>query len=171
MEADRPPAEMSNEIREFTASLLAASDSAFRLARSLGRSPEDAADVFQEACARAWTHRDQVRGQWRPWFLTIVYRLASRRSGPGWLPLPRIFDAPSDSWPGSSLPDPTLGQALSLLAPRQRAALLLHYGKDMSIESTAQVLSASIPATKQLLARARGRLRHSYLNLEASNGI
>lgn len=49
-----------------------------RVVLSLALSPSEAADVLQEASLRAWRHRDQRRGEFRPWFLSIAYREARR---------------------------------------------------------------------------------------------
>ena len=149
------------EAAEFEGELVAASSSAIRLARSLGRSPDDAAEVAQEAAIQAWKYRASRRGEWRPWFLSIVYRVARRRTI-SWLPMPLGWDRASASWPGSILPDPYLSQAMSRLPDRQRAALLLYYGEDMSVETVSNILRLSQPATKQLLARARASLRSRY---------
>jgi RNA polymerase sigma-70 factor (ECF subfamily) len=145
---------------------MASAEIAFRLARACGRTPDEAADVLQEAATQAWRYRGTRRGDWRPWFLSIVYRLAHRRRRLGWLPLPLSFDRPSTDWPGLQAPDPNLQKALAALPARQRAALLLYYGQDLSLAAVARVLSASEPATKQLLARARTQLRKRYLELE-----
>lgn len=149
---------------EFERCFLDAGASAVRLARSLGRSPEDSAEVVQEAAMQAWRYRDGLRGEWRPWFLSIVYRMAKRRN-PVWLPLPFGWDRAGSTWPGQSEPDPMLAQALSRLPARQRAAVWLRYGEDMAIDDVAHVLETTPTAAKQLLARARGGLRERYEGL------
>jgi RNA polymerase sigma-70 factor (TIGR02960 family) len=51
--------------------------------------------------------------------------------------------------------------ALQRLAPRQRAALLLHDVLDFSHRETAEVLAVSLPAVNSLLSRARETVRAS----------
>src|ERR1017187_5658995 len=48
--------------------LVDAFEAALKVVRSLGFSPSDVADVLQQASIRAWRHRDQRRGDFRPWF-------------------------------------------------------------------------------------------------------
>ena len=49
-------------------------------------------------------------------------------------------------------------------ARRQRLALSLRYGADLSTAGVAQVMRISEPAAKQLLARARESLRQALAN-------
>jgi len=158
---------VTEEHNAFAAELSGAAEIAFRLARSCARDRDEAADILQEAALRAWKYRRSRRGEWRPWFLSIVYRLASRRRALPWLPLPRTFDTASGEWPGLHIPDPYLAIALSELPMRQRQALLLHYAEDLGIAEIAEVMSSSEAAAKQLLARARDRLRQRYYELDA----
>ena len=131
--------------------------SAFLLARRLGCSSDDALDAVQDAAEQAWRYRDTRHGPFRPWFLAIVYRAATRprlRS----LPLPAAW-RPRESPEPVSEHDPELLSALGRLPVRQRAALWLRYCEDMSTADVARVLRATETATKQLLLRARGSLR------------
>ena len=155
------PATVEMDEIQFERELVTTSDAAIRLARSLGRSPEDAADVVQDAAAQAWRYRSTLRGEWKPWFLSIVYRQAKRRT-PEWLPLPASWDKPSHDWPGSAPGDDILKAAIGDLPSRQRAALVLYYAEDMKIEAVAHVLGVSEAATKQLLSRARTSLKERY---------
>ena len=72
--------------------LVDASEAALRVVRSLGLSPSDVADVLQEASIRAWRHRDQRRGEFKPWFIAIAYREA-RRPRRRWMTLPAFWTA------------------------------------------------------------------------------
>ena len=131
--------------------------SAFLLARHLGRSTEEAMDVVQDSALRAWKYRHKRTGDFRPWFLAIVFRQAHRRSAT-WLPLPATWDAPGPDAVTSPM-DPELIRALRQLPPRQRAALWLRYCDDMSIEDVARIIACSEAAAKQLLMRGRDALR------------
>jgi RNA polymerase sigma factor (sigma-70 family) len=131
--------------------------SAFLLARQVGRSTDEAADIVQEAALRAWRYRASRKGDFRPWFLAIVYRL-SRSPIPDWVPLPRGWDRPGPAAVASAL-DPELVAAMRELSTRQRAALWLRYCDDLSVGDVARIIGCSEPAAKQLLVRGRDALR------------
>ncbi len=146
-----------DEASVFEADLLAAGRGALKLALSLGRTPDEAADVVQDAALQAWRYRKSRRGDWKPWFLTIVYRTARRRGG-RWLTSPAFWQ-PSGDWPPDTSDEPGLASALRQLPPRQRTALWLRYGEDMSTRTVAEVMGISEAAAKQMLSRSRSSLR------------
>jgi RNA polymerase sigma-70 factor, ECF subfamily len=147
----------ANAAEEFENAFRKASRSAFLLARQLGRSAEDARDIVQEAATRAWRYRGGRRGEFRPWFLAIVYRVA-RRPPLDWLPLPTSWDRPVPPGIDSHM-DPDLLAALQTLPTRQRAALWLRYCEDLSIGDVARIMRLRESAAKQLLFRGRAALR------------
>jgi RNA polymerase sigma factor (sigma-70 family) len=62
---------------KFEAVVLVHLPSAYNLARWLVRSPNDADDVVQDACLRAYQHFEEFRGtDARPWLLAIVRNAA-----------------------------------------------------------------------------------------------
>jgi RNA polymerase sigma-70 factor (ECF subfamily) len=136
--------------------------SAFLLARQLGRSTEEASDIVQEAAMRAWRYRATRTGDFKPWFLTIVYRQARRHRLLEWLPLPDGWDGPAPPPVSSSL-DPDLLTALRRLPGRQRTALWLHYCDDLAVVDVARILGCTEAAAKQLLLRGRTELRKRLL--------
>jgi DNA-directed RNA polymerase specialized sigma24 family protein len=146
-----------DERSEFEALFSEVRRSAFLLARHLGRDTEAATDIVQEAALRAWRYRASRTGEFRPWFLSIVYRLC-RGPVPEWLPLPRAWDRAAPD-PIESAMDVDLLVALRTLPPRQRAALWLRYCDDLAIADVARILHCSDAAAKQLLLRAREALR------------
>jgi DNA-directed RNA polymerase specialized sigma24 family protein len=150
--------------REFELEFRQASRSAFLLARHLGRDTDAAKDVVQEAALRAWRYRSSRTGDFRPWFLAIVYRLC-RGPMPEWLPLPRAWDRAAPD-PIESSMDPELLGALRTLPPRQRAALWLRYCDDLATADVARILHCSETAAKQLLLRARDSLRERLTQQE-----
>jgi RNA polymerase sigma-70 factor (ECF subfamily) len=162
--AERPEA-----AEEFTRELLAASAGAFRLARQLGRSPEEAADVVQDAAILAWRYRRTLRGLFRPWFLRIVHRVASRPRL-SWVTVPVFFRAPKTSVTASAL-DPELAAALNRIPRRQRVALWLRYGEDMNTEDGASVMRLKPTAFKQLVARGRESLRRELGDSSEEAGL
>lgn len=155
-------------IADFEASLAATSLPAIRLARSLGISAEDAADVVQQAALQAWRYRDTRRGEFKPWFMTIVCRVAKRNRP--WVTLP-VFWQHTSAWPSEAGGEVDLASALKKLSRNQRAALWLRYGEDLTISDVAMVLGVRETAAKQLLFRARTALRNELKSLgwEISN--
>jgi DNA-directed RNA polymerase specialized sigma24 family protein len=140
------------------------SRSAFLLARHLGRDTDAARDVVQEAALRAWRYRSSRTGEFRPWFLAIVYRVC-RGPVPEWMPLPRAWDRAAPD-PIESAMDAELLEALRALPPRQRAALWLRYCDDLATADVARILHCSETAAKQLLLRARDSLRERLTKQE-----
>ncbi len=153
---EQPVAE-ADARRDFEADFGPVSRSAFLLARHLGKDTEAAGDVVQEAALRAWRYRSSRTGDFRPWFLSIVYRL-SRSPLPSWLPIPASWDRPAPDPIATSI-DPQLVAALRELPGRQRAALWLRYCDDLTVGDVARIIGCSEPAAKQLLLRAREALR------------
>jgi RNA polymerase sigma-70 factor (ECF subfamily) len=158
-DAGRTPsvALISDELRQFETAFRQVSRSAFLLARQLGRNIEEAEDIVQEAALRGWRYRSTRTGDFRPWFLSIVYRL-SRRRMPAWMPLPAGWDPPAPDSVRSEI-DPELVAAIRLLPYRQRAALWLRYIDDLAVADVARVIGCSDNAAKQLLLRGREALR------------
>jgi RNA polymerase sigma-70 factor, ECF subfamily len=150
--------------RDFELQFGLVSRSAFLLARHLGRDTDAARDVVQDAALRAWRYRSSRTGDFRPWFLAIVYRLC-RGPVPEWLPLPRAWDRAAPD-PFDSAVDPDLLAALRALPPRQRAALWLRYCDDLTTADVASILHCSETAAKQLLLRARDSLRERLIQQE-----
>jgi RNA polymerase sigma factor (sigma-70 family) len=147
----------SDDRRDFEASFKQVGRSAFLLARQLGRSSDESMDIVQEAALRGWRYRSTRTGEFRPWFLAIVYRLSCRRT-PSWLPLPASWDRPATDTFSSAI-DPQLVAALRELPMRQRAALWLRYCDDLSVADVARIMRCSDTAAKQLLLRGRDGLR------------
>jgi DNA-directed RNA polymerase specialized sigma24 family protein len=143
---------------------------AFRLARFLGRSPEDAADVVQEAAILAWRYRATLRGEWRPWFLAIVRRVAHRRQSRwplipwSWQPEPSGNET---DWLGPS----EVQVAMAKLPRRQRAAVWLRYGQDLAYRDVGVVMGLREAAAKQLVARARAALRQELGKLQGAGDV
>lgn len=148
---------LSDDPRQFETAFRQVSRSAFLLARQLGRSTEEAMDIVQEAALRGWRYRSTRTGEFRPWFLAIVYRL-SRRRIPEWLPLPSGWDPPAPESLRSEI-DPEMVAALRVLPSRQRSALWLRYVDDLAVSDVARIMGCSETAAKQLLLRGRDALR------------
>lgn len=140
--------------------------------RMLG-SRADAEDVLQDAYLR-W-HRavwDDLRSP-EAWLVTTVTRLCIDRLralrterehyvGP-WLPEPLIGEATTPAADAQAELSSSLSIAflvvLEQLSPDERAAFLLHEVFDSEYAEIAQILGKSEPACRQIVSRARKRVR------------
>jgi RNA polymerase sigma-70 factor, ECF subfamily len=155
-------------------------DAAYNLARWLTRNDQDAQDVTQEACLRAFRFFDGYQGgNMRAWLLTIVrntcYTWLHQNRGPG---SDEVFDEEIHSADDSGGASPeiqalagadreTLRRALEELPDVFREVLVLREFEGMSYKEIADVSSVSLGTVMSRLARARTRLR---LALGASLG-
>ena len=157
-------------------------DAAYNLARWLTRDDQDAQDVAQEACLRAFRFFDGYQGgNMRAWLLTIVrntcYTWLHRNRESGSV---EVFDEEIHSSESSGGADPeiqalasadkeTLQHALEELPDVFREALVLRELEGMSYKEIADVTAVSLGTVMSRLARARTRLRQS-LSVELSRG-
>ncbi len=125
--------------------------------------PHDADDVVQDAAERAWLKRhtfDPSRGGVRPWLLAIVADRARqrwRRPAPVWDELHPDALVVTDAGPTAT----DLGRAVTRLAPRQRAAVVLHYYVDLPVAEVAAVMECSEGTVKSTLHDARAALERT----------
>ena len=149
-------------------------DAAYSLARWLTRNDQDAQDVTQEACLRAFRFFDGYQGgNIRAWLLTIV-----RNTCYTWLHQNRVansaevFDEEIHGEDSSGCADPemqalasadkeTLRRALEELPDVFREALVLRELEGLSYREIAEVTSVSLGTVMSRLARGRTRLRES----------
>jgi RNA polymerase sigma factor (sigma-70 family) len=149
-------------------------DAAYSLARWLTRNDQDAQDVTQEACLRAFRFFDGYQGgNMRSWMLTIV-----RNTCYTWLHQNRrgdsteLFNEEIHSPESSGGKDPeiqllagadkeTLHRALQELPDAFREALVLREIEGMSYKEIADITSVSLGTVMSRLARARTRLRQT----------
>ena len=150
-------------------------DAAYNLARWLTRSDQDAQDVTQEACLRAFRFFDGYQGgNMRAWFLTIVrntcYTWLHQNRAPGGSD--EVFDEEIHSTDESGGASPeiqalagadreTLRRALEELPAVFREVLVLRELEGMSYKEIADVSSVSLGTVMSRLARARTRLRQA----------
>ena len=143
-------------------------------------SKADAEDMVQEAYLR-WHQApaDEIRSP-EAWLVTVVTRLcidrlrsaaAERETYPGmWLPEPLFGESPS--------PDEQLELASNLsmafmillerLAPAERAAFLLRDVFDCPYSEIARIIGKNEAACRQIVSRARDRVRRDQPRFEAS---
>ena len=147
--------------------------------RMLG-SVEDAEDLVQE-CYLRWHEADpEVVQNPEAWLVSVITRLSidrlrrastERAAYEGhWLPepLPTAYTASPDRRAelASDLSMAFL-VLLERLAPEERAAFLLRDVFDVSYAEIARVLERSEPGTRQLVHRARGRVRRDPARFQA----
>ena len=147
-------------------------DAAYNLARWLTRNDQDARDVAQEAMLRAFRFFDGLRGEAKPWLLTLV-----RNSCMTWLKANRpaelaVMDpaAPELQLVDGDSPETLalraldrrmLNEALAALPAHFREALILRELEDLAYKDIARITGAPIGTVMSRLSRARRLLAES----------
>src|SRR5215510_3159940 len=154
----------------------------FGLAYRMLGSKADAEDMVQEAYLR-WHQApaDEIRSP-EAWLVTVVTRLcidrlrsaaAERETYPGnWLPEPLFVESPPSPEEQVELAS-NLSMAfmilLERLAPAERAAFLLRDVFDCPYPEIARIIGKSETACRQIVSRARERVRRDQARFEASD--
>lgn len=133
---------------------------------------EEAVDVAQEAFARAFQHWRKVSVMDRPgaWVQRVASNLAIsfRRRRRFW---PGTGDAPGGEETEQRVEDELLlVEALQVLTPAQRAAVVLRYYADQSVEQAARALGKRPGTIRALTAQGMGRLREHFARGGRPNG-
>jgi RNA polymerase sigma-70 factor (ECF subfamily) len=138
--------------------------------RMLG-DPTLAEDAAQETFLRAYTGLDRYDSARpiRTWLLSIAAHhcidALRRRARLAWLPLGERPLAEPAAGPEAALlqseTEAELRRSLDGLKPQERAAIVLRYWYDLSLEEIAEVTKASLDAVRTRLYRARRRLAAS----------
>ena len=136
--------------------------SLYGLAVSITGNLADAEDAYQDALEQAWRRWEQLRAPESPraWLATICARsaLRNRRLRVRWLA--RHVDVEKADNLGTVMRwDPSLGRALTLLTPRQRAVVALHYGHGYSLDEVGTLIGCSGGTVRSHLNRALEHLR------------
>ena len=158
--------------RRFEQSVLPHLNAAYNLARWLTRNDHDAQDVVQEAVLRAYRFFDGLRGEAKPWLLTIV-----RNSCFTWLQANRPADTVAfndsiaellpaeDEGPEAqamrNCDRRTLNAAIATLPVQFREVLILRELEDLSYKDIARIADVPIGTVMSRLARARRLLAES----------
>src|SRR5262250_250629 len=153
-------------------------DAAYNLARWLTRNNQDAEDVTQEACLRAFKYWKGFSGRdSRSWLLAIVrntfYSWLRQRSDQPVLTEDGGMDGTADSSPDPestlirNVDRNTLRAALEDLAVEFREAIVLREMEGLSYKEIADIAGVPIGTVMSRLARARKRLQF-YLAKTAS---
>ena len=149
----------------------------FSIAYRMLGSASEAEDVVQDAWLRARQDEHADIRSARAYLTTIVTRLCidhlrsaerTRMEYPGpWLPEP-LAEPNQDSVELASSLTTAFLVLLEQLAPTERAVFLLREVFDLDFDDIARSVGKSEANTRQILARARGRLRESRPRFTAS---
>jgi RNA polymerase sigma-70 factor (ECF subfamily) len=160
-----------SKTRRFERLMLPHVKAAYNLAWWLLRNEQDAEDVVQEACLRAYTHLDRFRGEdGRAWLLTIV-----RNESYDWLDRNRRrehtvsldqtqIDLPSENDNPEllmmrSIDLRLLHEGLENLPLEYREVLVLRELEELSYREIAQIATIPLGTVMSRLARGRKRLQ------------
>ena len=130
----------------------------YRYARHLTRSPWDAEDLAQESLARAFVIMGQTRTpppNPRAWLFRVASNVWIDRIRQAQRELPPPAD-PAHVDPRAARE--AAGTLLGLLAPQERAAVVLKDAFDLSLDEIAGVLTTTTGAVKAALHRGRTKL-------------
>ena len=152
------------ELADFSAFYERTYPLAYRTALAICGDPGLAADVTQDAYLSAYRERERFRGEAPAgaWLHRIVVRAALaglRHRRVIWLG-PAELSADETSWSAPDAIAPLdLRRALDVLAPTQRAAIVLRYYHGLDYAAIASILDTSAGNVGSLLSRALDRLR------------
>ena len=129
--------------------------------RMLGDADE-AQDLVQEALLRGYLGLSQLRdaerfGAWLVGIAMNLARMTLRRRAAYERALVRVAAVPAEEEDRDTLA--VVREAVELLPPRERDAVVLHYVDGLACEEIAEVLDSSPGAVRVRLHRARARLR------------
>lgn len=153
----------------FTQLMLAHEPTLSRVAMSLLKNPEDAADAVQDAILAAWQSMETLRQvrYFKTWLVRILinkcYRIGSLRSKHSHSQLEEALDCSEQpDWDQTLDVRSTLGN----LKEEDRLILGLHYYDGLSVREIARALEVSEDCVKQRLYRGRKRFQTAYLKRE-----
>ena len=156
---------------EFADAVRSHSRRMYRAARAVADSDADAEDAVSQAILQAWQSLDKLRDKSavRPWLVKIAINCAyaqRRRQGK----VVYLDDLPQEP----AAPEPRecdgLWEAVSALPRDRRAAVVLFYYEDMSVEQIAKCLGVPQGTVKSRLSRARKQLKEMLQEQEGEYG-
>ena len=133
------------------------------VAQVILRDRDEAADVLEETLITAWEKASSLRdpGALRPWLLRIATnRALSRRRMTARLVALDVAVEPAAPDTGSRIEARlAILEGLQVLAPRERAAIALHYLADLPVDEVAKAMGTSPNTVKTQLREALVKLR------------
>ena len=130
-----------------------------------------AQELAQETLARVWERWSTVRDHPAPdaWAYRVAFNLAASRFRRGAAERrARARLGPPDAHVADVDDALAVRAAVAELPPRQRAALVLRYFADLSVERTAEVLGCAPGTVKSLTSQAIATLRDRF-DVEVTN--
>jgi RNA polymerase sigma factor (sigma-70 family) len=133
------------------------------VANMITRDRDEAADVLEDTLCVAWEKARQLRDEeaLRSWLLRIATnRALSRRRFQSRLVV--LDKVPDPAIPDTTAPSATrlsLLAGMAKLAPRERAAVALHYYADLPVDAVAKTMGTSPNTVKTQLREALAKLR------------
>lgn len=144
--------------KEFAARIWAMRQTLFRICFSQLPSAQDREDAVQEALARAWRKRGQLReeGYLQTWLVRILLNVCHdmQRRAQRMVPTAEIELPVQDT-----SPDGALRKALLALPEKYRLPILLYYLEGYSLRQVAQMLRIPENTVKTRLSRGRQQLK------------
>ena len=141
-----------------------------RTARLIVRDPDLAEDVCQETFFKSWRHISSLRDEDPAGWLN---RIAANEAVSAWRRRHRMQALRERiGLSAGSGPDVTteeridIGRALDRLKVEDRAVVVLHYYRDLSVDDTARALGIPVDTAKSRLKAALARLRQMNLTEE-----
>ena len=160
------------EIADFGAFYERTYKGAYRTALGIVRDPALAADVTQEAYVAAYRHRDRYRGEApsNAWLHRIVVNqaLAALRRRRTTSPVHDLSPWMAPDLAGGSVARLALLQALDVLPPRQRAAVILRYYHEYDYATIARFIDTTPTNVGAMLSRALDRLKDVLESVESA---
>jgi len=154
----------------------------FGIAYRILSSISDAEDVVQSAYVRLEEHHDQALRNPGGWLATVTARIAIDRARAlkrqreqyvgAWLPEPLVEDPSDPAAETMQSDDLAMGflRVLERLHPEERTAMLLHDVFDYTHAEIAEMLCKKEEAVRQMVSRARVRVRQERPRIAIERG-
>jgi RNA polymerase sigma factor (sigma-70 family) len=147
-------------------------DRAYRLAGLILGSFNDAEDATHDAFVRAWNHVDSLRDPagFRAWFDRILVNVCRDRLRRArivqFVPVNAVaMDRPSVDYHDQLRDEHDLMAAIAALDVDLRAAVILRYWADLTVDDVAERLAIPAGTVKSRLHRAIGQMRSQLLEI------
>lgn len=133
------------------------------IAQVILRDRDEAADVLEETVITAWEKASSLRdpAALRPWLLRIATNraLSRRRMTARLVSIDFAGEIPGRDTRGRIETHLAILEGLGVLAPRERAAIALHYLADLPVEEVARAMGTSPNTVKTQLRAALAKMR------------